>query len=277
MAARHRPSREASPPPRMMTDQSDRPVVITRPLAQAVPLAQQVKAIGRDAVVFPLLEILPLPDQSRLDNAMQNLGSYAMVAFVSPNAIDAAFKHVKTWPAQVALAVVGEGSRAALAQHGLTAGNATIFSPVDRERTDSQTLLEVLDLDSLRGKRVLIIRGETGRELLADALRAKGVAVEQVAAYRRVAPVLDDAKRKLLAGLLDASGDWILTSSEALRFLLEMVRDVSGDAGVAKMQQQHIIVPHVRIAETAQSLGFVNVTQTASGDEPLLAALQFRA
>jgi uroporphyrinogen-III synthase len=260
-----------------MTDHSIRPVVITRPLAQAVPLAQQVAAIGREAVVFPLLEILPLPDQSKLLAAMQNLEGYAMVAFVSPNAIEAALKHVKKWPPQVALAVVGEGSRAALAQHGLTSENATIFSPVDRERTDSQTLLEVLDLDLLRDKRVLIVRGETGRELLADALRNKGVTVEQVAAYRRAAPVLDDSERELLAVLLDGPADWIITSSEALRFLLEMVRNVSGDAGVAKMQHQHLIVPHVRIAESAQSLGFVNVTQTASGDEPLLAALQFRA
>jgi uroporphyrinogen-III synthase len=46
---------------------------------------------------------------------------------------------------------------------------------------------------------------------------------------------------------------------------------------VAKMQQQHIIVPHVRIAESAQKLGFGHITQTGSGDEPLLAALQFRA
>jgi len=260
-----------------MTKHSYRPVVITRPLAQAVPLARQVRAIGREAVVFPLLEILPLPDQSRLLAAMQDLGSYAMVAFVSPNAIDAAFRHVKTWPPQVALAVVGEGSRAALAQHGLTADNATIFSPADRERTDSQTLLEVLDLEALRGKRVLIIRGETGRELLADALRNEHVAVEQVAAYRRAAPSLDDAKRDELQRLLDASGDWIITSSEALRFLLQMVKDVSGDAGVVKMQQQHLVVPHVRIAETAQALGFIHVTQTASGDEPLLAALQFHA
>ena len=260
-----------------MTDHSNRPVVITRPLAQAVPLAAQVKAIGRDPVVFPLLEILPLPDQSRLQSVMQDLASYAMVAFVSPNAIDAAFRHVTTWPPQVALAVVGEGSRAALAQHGLASDNATIFSPVDRERTDSQTLLEVLDLDALRGKRVLIIRGETGRELLADALRDKGVAVETVAAYRRAAPVLDDGKRQLLLHLLGAQAEWIITSSEALRFLVEMVRAVSGDTGVAKMQQQQLIVPHVRIAESAQSLGFVNVTRTASGDEPLLAALQFRA
>ena len=260
-----------------MTDTRNRPAVITRPLAQALPLAQKLAALGRDAVVFPLLEILPLPDQSALKASLKDVGSYVMVAFVSPNAIEAAFAHIQQWPAHVALAVVGEGSKAALAQHGLTPANATIFSPADPQRTDSQTLLEVLDLAALRGKRVLIIRGETGRELLADALRDNGVEVEQLAAYRRAAPVLDQAKSAQLRHLLETGADWVITSSEALRILLQMVRDVAGEPGVVKMQQQRLVVPHVRIAETARSLGFIDVVQTGSGDEPLLAALQFQA
>ncbi|WP_420474107.1 uroporphyrinogen-III synthase [Noviherbaspirillum sp. ST9] len=260
-----------------MANTGIRPVVITRPQAQAAVLAQKLSALGRDAVVFPLLEILPLPDQTTLKATLRNVGSYAMVAFVSPNAIDAAFAHIDQWPAHVALAVVGEGSKTALAQHGLTTANATIFSPVDPLRTDSQTLIEALDLDALRGKRVLILRGETGRELMADALRNHGVQVEQVAAYRREAPALDDAKKSQLHTLLASGADWIITSSEALRILLQMVRDTGGEAAVVKMQQQCLVVPHVRIAESARALGFANIVQTGSGDEPLLAALQFRA
>lgn len=260
-----------------MTTPNARPVVITRPLAQAEPLAQQVAACGREAVVFPLLEILPIADTTQASAVLAKADDYAIVAFVSPNAIDAAFSYMTDWPSHVALAVVGEGSKAALARHGLTPANATIFSPVDPHRTDSQTLLDVLDIESLRGKKVLIVRGETGRELLADALREKGVEVEQLAAYRRVAPVLDDARRAVLLRVLEAPADWVITSSEALRILLQMVREVAGDAGVVKMQQQNLVVPHIRIAETAHALGFVNVTQTGSGDEQVLAALQFRA
>lgn len=262
-----------------MTELHVRPVVITRPLAQAQPLAQRVAEIGRQAVVFPLLEILPLDDDSVLREKIRQLDSYAMVAFVSPNAIDAMFRELAVWPSQVAIAVMGEGSKAALARHGLTPSNARILSPIDPQRTDSQTLLEVLDIDALRGKRVLIVRGESGRELLADALRAQGVQVEQVAAYRRAAPVLDDTARAQLLGLLheNAEADWVITSSEALRILIGLAKEVGGDGAVAKLQQQHMIVPHVRIAETARSLGLLNVIQTGSGDEQLLAALQSRA
>lgn len=259
-----------------MTPANARPVIVTRPRAQAEPLARRIEAIGRAAVVFPLLDIQPLPDQEQLRTALSRLDDVAMVVFVSPNAIHAAFAHRTDWPRGLPLAVMGEGSRAALAEHGLTSANADIVSPTDAQRTDSQTLLAELDLEALRGRKVMIVRGETGRELLADELRVHGVEVETVAAYRRAAPAFDDAKRTQLQELANAGGDWIITSSEALRILLDMADEAGGADIVAKMQQQHLIVPHVRIAETARDLGFRTITQTASGDEALLTALQSR-
>ncbi|MEO6354436.1 MAG: uroporphyrinogen-III synthase [Burkholderiaceae bacterium] len=252
----------------------NKPVVITRPLAQAGPLAQQVAALGRTAVIFPLLEIHPLPDTAALQSVLADLTQFSMVAFVSPNAIHAAFAYLPQWPSGVAIAVVGEGSRAALAEHGVSDANATIYCPRDPLRTDSQTLLEVLDIAALRGRQVLIVRGESGRELLSDALRQNGVSVTQVAAYRRTGPELSASVLGRLQTLLDVECDWIITSSEALRILLAMVERIAGTDGVVKMRQQHLIVPHSRIAAVAEDLYFNNVSLTGSGDERLLAALQ---
>lgn len=249
-------------------------VVITRPAAQAEALAQRVVALGREVVLFPLLDILPLPDQAPLQQALAELERYALIAFVSPNAIDAAFAARPDWPHHLRLAVVGAGSLAALARHGITSENSTIFSPANHARTDSQTLLEVLDLPALQGREVLIVRGETGRELLGDALRAAGAQVRTVAAYRRAAPVFTAERRDELNGLLRCQSDWIVTSSEALRFLMQVVAQLEEADAVAKMQQQRIVVSHIRIAETAQSLGFQRIVCAASGDDGLLAALQ---
>jgi uroporphyrinogen-III synthase len=209
-----------------------------------------------------------------LHAALNNLGDYAMVSFVSPNAIAAAFAAQKNWPRELTLSVMGEGSRSALAHHGVNADTHNIVSPKDLEQTDSQTLLKELDLASLRGKKVLIVRGESGRELLADELRAAGVIVTQVAAYRRVIPELDVARRAQLMALVDSQNDWIITSSEALRNLIHLVQQLAMKDGVAKMQQQKIIVPHARIAETARALGFHDIRLTGSGDEHVVAALQ---
>lgn len=248
-------------------------VVVTRPVAQAAELLARLGALGRDAVLFPLLEIHPLPDRTVLRSALAGLQDCALAAFVSPNAIDAVFAELPAWPAGVPIAVMGEGSRRALAAHGLTEANAVIHSP-HGPRTDSETLLDVLDLAALRGRKVMVLRGESGRELLADRLRDAGAEVMQVAAYRRSAPILDEARKAQLQTLLARKNDWIVTSSEALRNLEQMARQLSKDDAVAKMQQQRLFVPHARIAETARAAGFPDVHMSASGDEALLGALQ---
>ncbi|AMP00865.1 uroporphyrinogen-III synthase HemD family protein [Collimonas arenae] len=259
----------------MQPDPSLPPIVITRPAAQAAALARQIAARGRQPVIFPLLEILPLDDDTALQAALARLDDYALAVFVSPNAVDAAFRHISQWPSQLPIGIVGEGSRAALARHGLTAQNVTIFNPPDPTRSDSEGLLQALDLAALRGRRVLLVRGESGRELLADALRAADIEVMPIAAYRRRAPRLDTALKAQLQLLLDSRNDWIVTSSEALRHLIDLVRQVENGGDVAKIQQQKLVVPHARIAETAYALGFTDVTLTGSGDERLLDALQF--
>lgn len=252
-------------------------VVITRPAAQAGALAAQIAALGREPVLLPLLEIFPLADQAPLKAELARLHEYALVAFVSPNAIDAAFAHLTAWPAGVTAAVLGEGSRAALAQHGVTDATACIVSPQDPSRSDSENLLQTLDLAALAGRQVLIVRGESGRELMADGLRAAGALVTTVAAYRRSVPALTPALAARLSRLLEGENDWIITSSEALRGLRALVEELGGQHLVAKMQHQQLIVPHARIAETARALGFTRLTLCGSGDARLLAALQSRA
>lgn len=261
----------------------DAAVVITRPRQQAGALADAVAALGRTPVVLPLLEIAPLEDGQALAlrAALAGLARYALVAFVSPNAIDAALPHIPAWPAQVTIAVVGDASRAALARHGVTPETARIVSPLDPSRSDSEHLIEALDaafgLDSLRGRRVLVVRGDGGRELLPDAMRAAGAEVDTAAAYRRRVPDLTPEFAAQLAALLARPNDWIITSSEALRGLVGLAGQLHPAASVADLQRQRLIVPHPRIAETARTLGFAEVCLTGSGDERLLAALQSRA
>jgi uroporphyrinogen-III synthase len=274
--ARPRPKPRRMLKPAMPAPAGPSPVVITRPRAQAAALVQAVAALGREVVELPLLEIAPLPDQSGLRATLADLSRYAMVAFVSPNAVDAAFAHMSAWPAGVLLAVLGEGSRVALAQHGVTDANARIVSPPDPANSDSEHLLAALPLEQLRGKEVLIVRGESGRELLVDALRAAGAIVSTVAAYRRSVPALTPTLAAQLDALLARHCDWIVTSSEALRGLAALLEEMAPGTAVAKMQHQHWIVPHARIAETAKQLGLAQLTLTGSGDERLLAALQSR-
>lgn len=249
-------------------------IIVTRPLAQAEILSKKLAVLGRKSEIFPLLDILSLQDNGQLDAVLSRLSDFALVAFVSPNAVHAVFSRMPQWPRNLPIAVMGAGSRAALAEHGVSDANSTIISPSNPDRTDSETLLDVLDLSSLRDKEVLIVRGESGRELLADALRSQGVAVRQIAAYRRLAPVLTQTRKQRLKQLLDIDNEWVITSSEALRILISWCKEIDGACSVAKMQRQKLIVPHQRIEETAQNFGFQSITLTGSGDESLFVALQ---
>jgi uroporphyrinogen-III synthase len=225
-------------------------------------------------VVFPLLDVAPLDDTAALQATLRDLARYALVVFVSPNAIDAAFCHIKEWPQAVAIGIVGAGSRAALARHGVNDANARIVAPPDPAKTDSEGLFAALDREALRGRRVLIVRGQAGRDYLSDALRDIGALVEHISAYRRDMPAFDAAAAAQLRQLLDGDSVWIITSSEALRNLLQMLAQTAFADDVVKMQHKRIIVPHPRIAETARLAGFSRVTLTGSGDARLLAALQ---
>jgi uroporphyrinogen-III synthase len=269
---------------------SNPPVILTRPLAQAQILAEKLNIAGRDVVTFPCMEIHALNDYSALDQALKSLATYVMIAFVSPNAIDAALQRLAqlglSLPGSLAIAVMGAGSKSALQQYRIDDSTHQIISPQDPERTDSETLLQVLNLKALSCQQVLIVRGQNGRELLADALRQKGVVIEQVAAYSRAAPDFDAEKQQKFLQLLNQAGDWVVSSSEILHTLLCWAQklDYSGhfssaaalSSSVVKMQQQHLVVPHRRIAENAQILGFQSITLTGSGDERLFVALQSR-
>lgn len=255
---------------------SRRNVIVTRPLAQAQDFAAKLEAISRPWQLFPLIEIHSLENQTEIDEKVANLNNYALVVFVSQNAIDAFFSHVTQWPSQIPVGVVGEGSRLALERYGLNSHTATIISPSNKLKTDSEALAAEIDFAALADKQVLIVRGTTGREFLAEAFRSRGINVTQLAAYRRVAPEFSVSVKTQLEELLQlqSENDWVITSSEALRTLILWCEQLSVDNAVAKIQHQHMIVPHVRIAETAQALGFRSVTLTASGDEQVLVALQ---
>lgn len=272
----HNPSSPALPP-----------VVITRPLAQTRELAQRIATLGRKVEILPLLDIAELPDYSALHHALRHLRQYSLVAFVSPNAVAACFKQMRAlglaWPQEVALGVVGQGSLQALQQEGIDSPAYLIFAPRDKHKHDSETLLQAVQqemaLSSL--EQVLIVRAEHGREWLAEALRAQQVQVTQVAAYRRSGVQADAGFAARAQILCRQPHDWLITSSEALRHLLQTLTRMQtlspqGQGLVADMLQQHLIVPHPRIAQTAHELGFLRVTQSVAGDAGLLAALQSR-
>ncbi len=242
-------------------------IVVTRPLAQAKDLADAIEAAGGQPLIFPLLEILPVDDTRELDAAIRHLDTAALAIFISPNAVDHALTAIlrqRPWPTDLQAAAVGPGTVKALAGYGID--NCLLPSG----RYDSEALLALPEFAAAQvaGKRVILFRGDGGRELLADTLCERGATVECVTSYLRRGPGQDFAA--LSTAWAEARLDAIaLSSSEALRHLV---------AGLGTVDRAHlaatpIFVPHARIADTARQLGLDQVILTAPADAGLLAGL----
>jgi uroporphyrinogen-III synthase len=128
----------------------------------------------------------------------------------------------------------------------------------------------LLDLPALdvAGRRIVIFRGEGGRELLGDTLVARGAQLEYAECYRRSRPHLDIAPL-MRAWARHEVHAVVITSSEGLSNLFDMV----GKLGQAWLQKTPVFVPHPRIAETARGLGVREIVVTAAGDEAVVASL----
>ncbi|CAJ0725715.1 hypothetical protein R77555_00054 [Ralstonia mannitolilytica] len=228
---------------------------------------------------FPLLDIAPTPNLDDLRAALGDPSRYALVVFVSPNAVQQAFAAMPEgyrWPQEVPVAVVGPASAQALAAHGVAPPAHRVIQPdthADDARQDSEALYGRLDVPSLQGREVLIVRGNGGREWLADQLREAGASVRTVEAYRRSVPAPDAAAWLALRAVLSRRHAWTLTSSEAVRNLDELARANLSPPDLDTLHGAPCFASHARIVEQAKSLGFRDVTLTGAGDDRLLASV----
>ena len=236
-------------------------IVVTRPREQAVELTHRIEQAGGKVTLFPLLEISPISDPQPLQAILKRLGEFNLAIFISPNAVRYGMEAIRAaggMPHTLKIATVGQGSAKALGNLGL--GN--VIAPHDR--FDSEALLALPELQDVKGWRIVIFRGDGGRELLGDTLKARGAAVEYAACYQRAKPQQD------ASALLAAQPHVItVTSSEALGYLWDML-DGAARQQIASLP---LFVPHARIAEAAQRLGWREVEATAGGDDGLLAGL----
>ncbi len=242
-------------------------VLVTRPEPQAAEWVARLRDEGIAAVALPLICIGPAADAEAVQHAWAALGAQRLVVFVSPNAAErfmAARPQDAAWPAGVQAGSPGPGTTQTLRRCGVP-GEQIVEPAAGSAQFDSEALWMQLQLSDWHGAQVLIVRGDGGREWLADTLRAHGAQVALLAAYRRSAPRLDAAGQALLREALDAprSHLWLFSSSEAIDNLGVLV----GDA--ADWSQARALATHPRIAARAQQFGLGHVTQT----RPTLAAV----
>lgn len=248
-----------------------RRVLVTRPRELAQALAALIREAGGEPLLFPAIEIRDAADPAPARALLARLREFDLAVFVSPSAVRKAMELAEgraqpvgparpagraqtapqPWPAGLRVAAIGAGTRRELELRGFR----NVIAPTGQE--DSDGLLALPELAGVR--RVAIFRGEGGREVLGEALVARGARVEYAECYRRARPAAAAAP----VGRIDAI---CVSSGEALRNLVALL-------GRERVEQATLFVPHARVAGIARELGLREPVLAGPRDAQMLAAL----
>jgi len=237
-------------------------VLVTRPAAQCAMLCAEIEGQGGSAIAFPAVEIEPVAVQA----AAVAAADYDLVVFVSVNAVEHGAQQVIK-SARTRIAAIGRATAAALAAAELAA------DIVPEAGFNSEALLAHPELQLTSGARVLIVRGEGGRELLRDTFAEHGMVVETREVYRRVRPNVDAAKvAEVEARWSDEGIDVVTaTSIETLQNLQALLTE----HGRQLLSGTALLVPSRRIVAAAVSAGLRGEAIVAAGadDASMIGAL----
>jgi uroporphyrinogen-III synthase len=218
-------------------------VLITRPEHQSHELATAIEAAGGDVYRFPVMDIEGR-DAAEIRQDFAGLAKPDIVIFVSGNAVAHGF--AVAGHAGAKIAAVGPATRAAIGRLG---EGVDIFP---ESGFDSEHLLEHEALQDVRGKNVVIVRGQSGRELLADTLRSRGAQVAYLCVYNRRAHEPTPAEMEELESILRRGCVQFVTvmSAETAQHLAEILTEQS----MQLLRKSALVAPGSRVLQTASAL-----------------------
>lgn len=245
-------------------------VVVTRPAAQAGPMVERLEALGARVVRLPLLAIEPPLDLEAARAMVRAAATCDLAVFVSTNAVDHGLALLRETcggvPAGMRLAAIGLATAQALQAQA----RAPDLVPAGGFDSESLLALEELQAERVQGRRVVIFRGNGGREKLSATLRARGAEVLYAEVYRRARPPVDAEALRTLgeAGRIDAV---VVTSGESLEHLFEAFPRPPHHW----LDRAALVVPSARVGEAAGRHGhpLEPVVASEAGDEALVLAL----
>ena len=237
-------------------------IAITRPVDQAKKLAALITEAGGTPILFPLIEITPLNDYSQFESVISSITDYDWAIFISSNAVQNGMPRLvkRGIPPTLKFAAIGSVTASELQSFGAK----LVLTPKDR--FDSESLLALPEMNNVVGKKILLVRGVGGRDVLAETLKERGAQVTFAECYQRINP---QTNCDLLAQLYSEKKlhGIVVTSSEAMRHLLDM----AGDADW--LRNVPLFVNHARIAGLPLQMGLKVSVADAPGDLEMLKLL----
>lgn len=237
-------------------------ILVTRPSPSGEQLVARLRTLGRVAYHSPLIEFAPGNELAQLPAMLSSLKPQDMIFVLSQYAVNYAHRalqlQAQPWPDFVSYYAIGRTT--GLLMH--RASSLPIVYPQDGET--SETLLNLPALQSIRGRNALILRGNGGRELLADTLRERGVNVGYCECYRR-SPIFYDGSEQSSSWQRAGINTLVVTSGEMLQQLYTLVPDYYRTSWLLSCT---LVVVSERLAALARQLGWqtIRVAENADND-----------
>ena len=239
-------------------------ILVTRPASQAKTLIDKLQQLGARAVAFPTVEIQPLTQSPEFISTIKNVKDADMLIFISRNSVKHALPIIKqehpSMADQLKVAAVGPGTADEIRELGVTVD----IMPDNQYNTDG--LLAINELVECAGKQIIIVRGEGGKEQLAETLSKRGAHVSYLECYRRALPKND------ISGALSPTPDLIIaTSHDVLQNLYDMTPEPLREV----LLECQLLVTSPNMVELCETLGFSHPAIVApnASDEAIIHAL----
>lgn len=234
-----------------MADLTGLRIINTRPTVRASALSEALSQHGATVLALPLLETIPIALSATAQGYVQNLDRYDMVFVVSPTAaelgLQALADYWPQWPIDMLWLAVGESTAQVLRTY--------MIDPLVPAQETSEGLLQLPQLQQLQqGQRLLVLRGEGGRNLVRDSLQTQGIPVDYIDLYRRQLPTASAQQWHDLQP--QAPHIAFISSGESLEQWLNMAGQ--------QAQKMPVLVISPRLAALAQQKGFQTVLSSAS-------------
>ncbi|GAA3943555.1 uroporphyrinogen-III synthase [Litoribacillus peritrichatus] len=224
-------------------------LLITRAEPHASALAEQLTQIGVESCSVPVMNIEPIALTGVTRNQVLDLDGFSTVIVVSANAAALLAEHIDHYwpqlPVNLNWVAIGEATANKLAACLPELPREAIYIP---DGTDSEALLALSVLASVETQKLLIVKGEGGRQLIQQGLAERGARVVELPLYRRQ-PNL--AESKALKQALSSHCDWIqVASAESFLFMLEMLGVKGANSNTAALPHTaKWLVPSLRVAD----------------------------
>ncbi|MDO9558970.1 MAG: uroporphyrinogen-III synthase, partial [Syntrophales bacterium] len=175
-------------------------VVITRPEAQAAEMRELLRQQGARTIAFPTIRIVPPESQQALDQALERLESYDWIIFTSANGVRFFFRRLQETGRDlrdlkgIQVCTIGPATASTLETMGIRVDMVP-------DSYISEGVVRAFEKHDLYGRKILLPRAETARDVIPEGLAGLGATVDVVTAYRTVA---SDRKKEELEPLIAA-------------------------------------------------------------------------